>query len=157
MATPPLSQRAALTAATAILRDLADPSPCTVSDFGQCDTHDWRLGHEACPQLRLRMLLQELEKQPPIPPYTHLALLALVRGATPKQEVHVRVQINGYAHRGALGLDEEHTAASDLRPFHVDLAHGERVTQLCAEDILEADVCARHLSGVPIDPTHDPK
>lgn len=153
----PLSQRAALTAALAILRDLADASPCEPGEYGRCTAHGWQLGHEPCPQLRIRILLQELEKQPTIPPYTQLALVALLRGATPKQEVHVRIEHGGHAHRGVLGFDPDHTAVTDRAPFHVDLFHGERLTRVSAEQIMEADVCARHLSGVPIDPTHDPR
>lgn len=152
----PLSHESALTGALGILRDLADSRPCDLSEHGQCEVHGWRLGHEPCPQLRLRMLLKETEKRPPIPPYTQLALLALLRGATDKQEVHVRVRFNGHIHRGVLGWTEG-TATGLAAPFYVDLLHGERVEQLSADDVLEADVCGRSLLGVPIDPTHDPK
>ncbi|MFF9265905.1 hypothetical protein [Streptomyces longwoodensis] len=151
-----LSQRAALTGALAILRDLADPTPCEPAEHGGCAAHDWRPGPDACPQLRLRILLQELDKHPAIPPYGQLSLIALLRGCTHKQQVHVRVQVNGYAHRGVLGWDPDTTPAAAARPFHVDLLHGERVEQISADDVLEADVCPRHLNGVPLDPTHDP-
>lgn len=148
-----LSQRAALTGALTILRDLADPSPCVLTEHGQCEPHRWNLGHEPCPQGRLRFLLKELDKQGPLPSYSQLSLLAMLHGLGEHQEVHVRVAVNGHSHRGVLGANEP---ASGTTPFHVDVAHGERVEQVGADDILEADVCTRSLLGVPLDPTHDP-
>lgn len=151
-----LSQRAALTGALGILRDLAEAPPCELTEHGQCEAHGWLLGHEPCPQLRLRLLLKELDQQPPTPPYTQLSLLALLRGLGEYQEVHVRVQANGHAHRGVLGWTPG-KATGGRPPFYVDVSHGERIEQVSADDILEADVCGRSLNGVPLDPTHDPR
>lgn len=150
-----LSQRAALAAAVTVLRDLHDPRPCEAAENGACGAHDWRGGEGPCPQLRLRLLITEMETTP-TPPYTRPALLALLRGATEHQEVHVRIQIGDHVHRGVLGHTEPEPGVM-TDPFHVDLIHGQRVDQLPAESILEADVCGRSLGGVPIDPTHDPK
>lgn len=148
-----LSQRAALTGALAILRDLADSQPCDLSGYGACGAHGWNLGHEACPQFRLKTLLRELDKQAPTPPYTQLSLLAMLHGLGEYQEVHVRVAVNGTAHLGVLGATQP---TGGQPPFHVDVLHGERIEQVSADDILEAEVCGRSLMGVPLNPTHDP-
>lgn len=147
-----LTERAALTGAVDILRDLHTDTPCNFNVAGDCTAHGWT-GRAACPQFRIRQLLKQLDTQAPEPPYTGPALDAMLRGCTQYQQVHVRFAVNGYTHRGRLG---RHTDISTGRRFYVDTAHGDRVERLRALDILEADVCAHDLRGVPLDPRHDP-
>lgn len=153
---PRLSQRTALGLALRLLADLRESTPCQLDGHAFCTEHHWA-SPEPCPQARIKHLIQHLDEQggSPVPPYTQLSLLALLRGCTDKQEVHVAVAVNGYTHRGKLGHDDSDPALRGR--FTVDLLHGERITSVSADDILEAEVSARSLLGVPNDPTHDPK
>ncbi|MFC4328290.1 hypothetical protein ACFPC0_10680 [Streptomyces andamanensis] len=151
---PTLSQREALAVALRTLADLKHTEPCTLDDLGHCTAHQWASA-EACPQLRTKHLMEDVAAGGVNPPYTKLTLLAMLNGCTEKQEVHVRVVANGYAHWGRLGHHVKSTNTSG-RDFYADVAHGERIEQIGPGEILEAEVSARSLLGVPLDPTHDP-
>lgn len=148
-----LTQRAALTGALGILADLRADAPCDLNPQGDCTAHGYT-GPGACPQFRLHHLVKQLETQGGVEAtYSPLTLDAMLRGCTQYQEVHVRFAVNGFTHRGRLGVHPDITTGAR---FYVDTAHGERVERLRAVDILEADVCTRSLLGVPLDPRNDP-
>jgi hypothetical protein len=151
-----LSQQAALTVALGIVADLYEDTPCDLEAHGFCTAHHWT-GTKPCPQLRAKHLLSALRDQgAPVPPYTGMALDAMLRGCTTGQAVHVRVVANGYTHIGALGR-HDHIDTAVARRFYVDVCHGERIEQVHPDDILEADVAAHPLPGAPDTPEHDPK
>jgi hypothetical protein len=157
-----LSQRAALTGAVDVLRDLRDESGCRLDASGTCQAHHWTKP-EPCPQLRLRVLLNELDQRPTPPPYSRATLIAIVSGLHGEEEAHVRFAVNGHTHTGA--LHAEVSLQPGIAPtLYVDLSCGDRIPVTDPGDVLEIDVHAparyhpgRDQFGIPTDPTPDPR